>query len=275
MKLSIITINLNDRNGLKRTIESVVSQTFADFEYIVIDGDSTDGSAEVIKEYSEKISYWTSEPDKGIYNAMNKGIVQAKGDYCLFLNSGDALYRKTVLEEVFNQNFSEDIVIGNLMNYYPEKGIEKKRRPHRRAKDGEKQTLFDFFTEFIPHQATFIRRKLFEQYGLYDEQYKIISDWAFFLKTIIFEGVSVKYIDTVVTSFDMNGIGTQKDYLDFAWQESIKVLEALLPPYILTDYSYFQKINKDFKKMFQYKFTYRIGRAINKMVTLWEIITGK
>jgi len=275
MKLSIITINLNNRNGLKRTIESVVYQTFADFEYIVIDGASTDGSADVIKEQADKIQYWVSEPDKGIYNAMNKGILQATGDYCLFLNSGDALYSKTVLEEVFKQNFSEDIVIGNLMNYYPEKGKERKRRPHRHAIDGEKFTLFDFFTEFIPHQATFIRRELFAQYGLYDEGHKIISDWVFFLKTIIFEGVSVKFIDSIVTSFDMNGIGSQREYLDFAWQESRKVLEEQLPPYILTDYYYFQKISKDFRVMFQYKFIYRIARGINKMLTLWRIITGK
>ena len=113
MRLSVITINMNNRKGLERTIKSVVCQIFADFEYIVIDGASVDGSADVIREYADKIHYWISEPDTGIYNAMNKGILQAKGDYCLFLNSGDALYTTTVLEEVFNQNFSEDIIIGN------------------------------------------------------------------------------------------------------------------------------------------------------------------
>ena len=161
------------------------------------------------------------------------------------------------------------------MNYYPKKGIERKRRPHRHAKDGEKQTLFDFFTEFIPHQATFIRRKLFDQYGLYEEQYKIISDWVFFLKTIIFGGVNVKYMDTVVTSFDMDGIGSDKDYLELARKESRKVMEELIPPYILTDYYYFKKIHQDFKRMLQNKLTYGIGRGMNKMITLWEIIIRK
>ena len=83
MKLSVITINYNNRDGLKKTIESVVNQTYKDFEYIIIDGGSTDGSVEVLKEYSDKIDYWVSEPDKGIYNAMNKGIDIAKGEYVM------------------------------------------------------------------------------------------------------------------------------------------------------------------------------------------------
>ena len=89
MKLSVITINFNNRDGLRKTIESVVNQTYNDFEYIIIDGGSTDGSVDVIKEYADRIDYWVSEPDKGIYNAMNKGIDVAKGEYCIFMNSGD------------------------------------------------------------------------------------------------------------------------------------------------------------------------------------------
>lgn len=96
MKLSIITINYNNREGLRKTIESVVAQTTREFEYIVIDGGSTDGSVDVIKEFSDYIDYWVSEPDKGIYNAMNKGVKVAHGDYCQFLNSGDWLYDSNV-----------------------------------------------------------------------------------------------------------------------------------------------------------------------------------
>ncbi len=92
MKLSIITVNLNNKDGLQKTIDSVISQTFKDFEWIVIDGGSTDGSKELIEKYSDYISYWVSEPDKGIYNAMNKGIKVAKGDYLEFLNSGDIFF---------------------------------------------------------------------------------------------------------------------------------------------------------------------------------------
>ncbi|MEP7170167.1 MAG: glycosyltransferase, partial [Bacteroidota bacterium] len=99
---SIITVNLNNAAGLKKTIESVVTQTFNDVEYIIIDGASTDGSKEVIKNYETKISYWVSEKDTGIYNAMNKAIKKAKAEYCLFLNSGDSLTNKKVLNDVSN-----------------------------------------------------------------------------------------------------------------------------------------------------------------------------
>ena len=98
MKYSIITVNYNNKEGLRKTIESVISQTFRDFEYIVIDGGSSDGSAELLKEYSDKITYWVSEPDKGIYNGMNKGIAKATGDYLNFMNSGDCFYDQQVLK---------------------------------------------------------------------------------------------------------------------------------------------------------------------------------
>ena len=94
MKLSIITVNLNNRDGLQRTIDSVVSQTFTDYEWIVIDGGSTDGSRELIGQHQDRFAYWCSEPDKGIYNAMNKGIAHAKGEWLQFLNSGAWLYSK-------------------------------------------------------------------------------------------------------------------------------------------------------------------------------------
>ena len=111
--LSIITINRNNAAGLRKTIESVVSQTYTDFDYIIIDGASTDESVDVIKEYADRITYWVSEPDTGIYNAMNKGILKANGEYCLFLNSGDWLYDNDVLNDVFSISPTEDIVYGN------------------------------------------------------------------------------------------------------------------------------------------------------------------
>ena len=116
MKLSVITINFNNRDGLRKTIESVVNQTFKDFEYIIIDGGSTDGSVDVIKEYADRIDYWVSEPDKGIYNAMNKGIDVAKGEYCIFMNSGDCFYVNDVYENVFRELDGVDIIIGDSYN---------------------------------------------------------------------------------------------------------------------------------------------------------------
>ena len=97
MKYSIITVNFNNKEGLLKTIESVIHQTFRDFEFIIIDGGSTDGSVDVLKEYSSQINYWVSEPDGGIYQGMNKGLRQAKGDYVNFMNSGDCFYSASVL----------------------------------------------------------------------------------------------------------------------------------------------------------------------------------
>ena len=114
MKLSIITINFNNRNGLEKTIESVTSQTCKDFEWIIIDGGSTDGSRELVEKKQKYITYWCSEPDSGIYNAMNKGIKKAKGDYCFFLNSGDRLHDKDVMMNVLGELDGTDFVSGNV-----------------------------------------------------------------------------------------------------------------------------------------------------------------
>lgn len=116
MKLSIITVNFNDAGGLERTIKSVISQTFCDYEFIIIDGGSTDGSVEIIKVYSDRIDYWVSEMDRGIYHAMNKGVDQAHGDYCLFLNSGDSFYNDEVLEKLSKFESNDDIIVGKVVS---------------------------------------------------------------------------------------------------------------------------------------------------------------
>ena len=113
-KISVITINYNNKEGLEKTIESVVNQSLQDFEYIVIDGNSTDGSQEILEKYTAKISHAVSEPDTGIYNAMNKGIKAATGEYILFLNSGDEFYATQSLEKAAEHLTGEDIIYGNL-----------------------------------------------------------------------------------------------------------------------------------------------------------------
>ena len=119
-KLSIITINYNNLEGLKKTFESVFMQTYQDFEYIVIDGGSTDGSKEYIAENADKINYWVSEPDKGVYHAMNKGIMKANGEYLLFINSGDELFENNTIEKSLSNLHTEEIIAGNL-NFISEK----------------------------------------------------------------------------------------------------------------------------------------------------------
>jgi alpha(1,3/1,4) fucosyltransferase len=200
MKLSIITINKNNAAGLEKTIKSVVEQTNKEFEYIVIDGASTDGSAEIIKKNSSAINYWISEPDTGIYNAINKGIRKAQGEYCLFLNSGDYLISSVTLQEMFNEInnisaadiFYSDAVLSNgKIVGYP-----------------ETLTINHLINSAINHQNCLIKRSLFLEHGLYNEGLSITSDWEFLLKELWVHKSKFLHIKTSISIYDINGIST-------------------------------------------------------------------
>ncbi len=201
MKLSIITINYNNKAGLQKTIDSVISQTFKDFEWIIIDGGSTDGSKELIEQYSQYITYWVSEPDKGIYNAMNKGIVNAKGEYLQFLNSGDALFSNNVLKEIFQSELYGDIIYGDVI-------FIKKDNTQQLIKYNRPLSLSYFIAgNVINHQASFIKRKLFDE-SLYNENLKLVSDWEFWIHQAI-KGKSFQYIDKTIVLYDFTGLTSQ------------------------------------------------------------------
>lgn len=201
MKLSIITINYNNSEGLERTIKSITNQSFSDFEYLIIDGGSNDNSVDVIKKYSAKINYWISEKDTGVYNAMNKGITQAKGEYLLFINSGDLLYNRSVLSEVFKNPLSHDLVYGDLHRVFLDGTEDIVKIPDYVGCDQMMEAT-------LPHPTTFIRRDLFEKYGLYREDLKIVSDWAFFLKLIVFANTSRLHLPIVIATFSMDGLSS-------------------------------------------------------------------
>ena len=200
MKLSIITINFNDKLGLQQTIESIVNQTFTDFEYIVIDGGSNDGSVDVIKSFKQKITYWISEKDKGIYNAMNKGLKHACGEYCLFINSGDYLYNNNSLSDLFAHNFNEDIVSAGCTNFNENK--EWYKYPPFDI------SLYTFTGGSLPHPSSLIKTSLIKSLGGYREDYKIISDWCFFLEATIIHNCSYRSIDMILTRFNCYGISS-------------------------------------------------------------------
>lgn len=205
LKLSIITINRNNRSGLEKTIQSVVTQTSGEFEYIVIDGASTDGSVEVIEQFNNStIEHfrWVSEPDTGIYNAMNKGILKAKGEYLLFLNSGDWLVDENVVIDFIKNVFGTDIVYGDL-NYVYGNDVKMIKIP-------EKLNLEYFWWHSLPHQSVFFRRNLFEQFGLYNENYKCLADWDFCMKTIVLNNCSYKHFNRLISNFDTDGISSNQ-----------------------------------------------------------------
>nr|WP_295923782.1 glycosyltransferase family 2 protein [uncultured Dyadobacter sp.] len=230
-KLSIITINYNNAAGLQKTIESVVTQTSADFEYIVVDGGSTDGSTEVIRRYEDKITYWVSEPDRGIYHAMNKGILQAKGKYCHFLNSGDYLIDRHVTEQMLHEMPDCSILYGNKIREINGKLVTQK------SYAGRPITLLDMYRSTIFHASAYIKRSLFDQYGLYDESLKIVSDWKFYLITVGLHNEKVAYRDIDVVWFDNQGISSTDTALD--QKERAQVLQQVLPKSILLDYQEF------------------------------------
>lgn len=228
MKFSIITINYNNAIGLEKTIKSVISQNSSEYELIVIDGASTDSSINIIKEYSSYISYWVSEPDNGIYHAMNKGIMSSKGEYLLFLNSGDFFCNESVLSNVLNQDLTEDIVCGATLD----NGEIKYSRSD--------VTLQHFFSASIFHQSAFIKRELHLRY-LYDEKLKICSDYKFFIQTIILNSCSYRAIDVVVSEYEGGGI-SQTNIVLLEKEKNI-ILNELIPRRILRDYQMNYEIN--------------------------------
>lgn len=202
MQLSIITINKNNADGLRKTIESVVPQTFKDFEYIVIDGASTDGSVDVIKQYQDYITYWVSESDTGIYNAMNKGLQLAKGQYVQFLNSGDCLFRCDTLESVIRCGLDTDIVYGYQYDDFAGNFVEEQ------CLDVHYMSFGTLKGSHIPHQSTFTSMSLFKKIGGFSEEYSIISDWAFLMLSLFKWNATIKRIPVHVAIYDTNGISS-------------------------------------------------------------------
>jgi glycosyltransferase involved in cell wall biosynthesis len=251
-KLSIVTVNLNNASGLSKTIQSVVNQTYIDYEYIIIDGGSDDGSVDVINEYADKITYRVSEPDKGIYNAMNKGILQAKGEYLQFLNSGDWLVDKDILSKVFCSPTTADILYGHLNYVY-----DKEYRIHK-VLDERQLSLISFFNNTIAHPAAFIARRLFKD-GLYDENYLIGADKKFFVEKIIIQNCTVQHLDEVIVNFDMKGISSNPDYKAIRNEEEDRTFSLLFPPRIVKDYEFYKNNSSDIRALGnikKYKFSH-------------------
>ena len=303
MKLSIVTINRNNAEGLARTLDSVKAQTYKEIEHIIIDGGSSDGSVEVIQNYVRDVScmmynvLWVSEKDKGIYNAMNKGIKRSSGDYIFILNSGDELASTTVLEkiisvieqfEIGDWNFSAtearltsflknglQILMGNIVHMY---GKGKKVRERKRAKTNDltprpiEASMLTFYRGTIPHDAAFVRKDLFEKYGFFDESMKICADWKLYLDMIALEGIQPWHVDIDVVLFDMSGVSNTNNELRLA--ERRMYLEQLLPVSVLRDYdAYAAPIHQyqRLKKHHLWGLVYFIERILFKLEK-WRIL---
>lgn len=228
--ISIITTVLNDKEGFELTAKSIISQTsLKDIEWIVIDAASTDGTVDVIRKYSSNISYWVSEPDKGIYDGMNKGIAKATGQYLLFLNAGDTLHSQNTIETVItHKDFGHyDYLSGHTVYTLNEKAIGTGLAPNS-------ITGAFFFKKSLGHPSTFIRTDRLKGMGGYDTSYKIVADAKFFFEDIILKNASYKKIDHIISEFDYSGISSTK-YQE-TYEEHKRFLTELLPLRIYKDY---------------------------------------
>lgn len=205
--------------GLNKTIQSVISQSYEHIEYIVIDGGSSDGSKGIIIAQGERIAYWVSEPDAGVYNAMNKGIKAATGECLIFINSGDTLIDKDVIKDVVLLGLTEDLVYGNLAN------------------DGTKEawcppvalSFETFYKGGLPHPSTFIKRTLFEKVGLYNESNRIVSDWEFFMIAVCKYSCSYKYIDRYIAQFMNDGMSSDPLNMPKILEERSRAIRVNFP----------------------------------------------
>ena len=254
LKISIITINYNNAAGLEKTICSIVAQTYRFIEYILIDGGSADGSKDVINRYAGNFAYSISEPDTGIYSAMNKGIRAATGDYLLFINSGDILLNDSVIEEAIRFRLDKDLVSGNI--------VFSEGKDLRDWIVDEEISFRTFYESTIPHPGTFIKRELFEEVGLYNEQYTIVSDWDFFLLATCKFNCSYKHINLSISLFFLDGISANPENFSIMLAERGDVLNRHFP-FFIKDYEKYKDLEQDFRKVRKYA---KAKKVINRFL---------
>lgn len=270
MLLTIITINYNNAAGLQKTVESVLSQTSTDFEYIIVDGASTDGSVEYLETINYKLQTANckliSEPDSGIYNAMNKGIGMAKGDYVHFLNSGDWLTHNTVVEQMLTELCDCDILVGTKVSVRTDAKVRTDKIFNKPL------SMYTFYRGTIEHTSAYIKRSLFDSYGYYDESLRIVSDWKWYLQRVVFDNVRVKFTAIPVSYFDTTGISSTNHQLDK--EERRKVLEELLPHSILLDYDMYSFHIEQMERLKRYPLLYKIVYVTERIlfkIDKWRI----
>ena len=295
MKLSIITITYNNAKGLRKTLDSVAAQTYRNFEHIIVDGGSTDGSVEIIREYADNEAIrlegykatrqekngkaddtlpnrpiasspiiWISEKDRGVYDAQNKGIRLAHGEYCYFLNAGDTFCADDVLERMFSPNSLialspnrlPDILYGNEII------VDGNGQRVGIARGVDNPSFVDLYNSCMKHQASFIRRSLFDKYGMYDADMRICSDFDWFFRVIAFhDDVTLQYKDVNIAYFENTGLSYHSPEL--CTHERQQILDRYMS----------KRMQRDYAVIGKYPRLSRVGE--NKIVKLLLRIANK
>lgn len=264
MKISIITVCFNAKDTIEETFLSVINQTYKNFEYIVIDGASSDGTLEIIDKYKENISYILSESDKGVYEAMNKGLKRATGDFIFFLNANDAFYDEHILEKVvqtLKENPERKILFGDISR------VSEDKKTKTIEKYAKVQNVFYFINNNICHQCIFYHKSLFEQFGGYSEEYQIFSDWDFNIKCMSKNNVPSIYLPIPIANFQMGGICTNNGKYKKIYREEH---EKLIQKHF-SDISFI--INSDKYLMKTFKTIYQIFRNDFLITKLLDLLT--
>ncbi|WP_366184520.1 glycosyltransferase family 2 protein [Flavobacterium ovatum] len=263
VKLTIITINYNNNEGLIKTIESIINQTWTDFEFIIIDGGSTDDSLSTLNKYDKYINYWVSEKDKGIYDAMNKAIQIAKGKYLNFMNSGDFFYTNTILEEI-KSNFSNNVGVlyGDAMFFCDEWDDKLIKMPST-------LTFTHFLTDGLCHQASFIKRDLFFKHFFYSLEYKIVSDWGFFVYVLCKKNESYQHLEKIICYYDYSGISSVPENIPPGLLERKVFLKKHFPLFY-DDFTC--DVNRTFDRRMQKVIKIKDSRFLWKILKYWTSI---
>lgn len=230
--LSVITINYNDAKGLEKTLGSLASQTYTDFELVVIDGGSTDNSKQIIEKYNSIISYSVSEKDNGIYDAQNKGIVKSNGKYLLFLNAGDFLVNENVLQEFYDFSTGKDY----KLVYGDTKLLKENGDFHHDIIQPDPLYPFYFYKNTLNHQSCFIQKELFDKYGLYKLEYKICSDFEFFLNVFLHQKEAYVHMNKFVAFYSLGGFSSDPMNYEFVVKDKETILAQYFTPKELKEF---------------------------------------
>lgn len=245
MKLSVITVCFNESINITETIESVINQSFTDYEYIIIDGASVDGTIDIINKYSKYLSHFVSEKDDGLFYAMNKAVDLATGEYLIFLNAGDLFVFNDTLSNIFENDIDEDLIYGDVIFRYSS-GL-KFRRQSPKILDKKY-----FYVDSLNHQTLLMKKDVLISLGGFDTSLKITSDYDLILKSVLVKKSSYRHLDFPISIFNLLGISSDNSFKKLHIKERELVQKRYFSEYEINHFSKFHIFYDLIYKKFKY-----------------------